>query len=113
MNGAPTNVHFLDLDRAEAADMSATDTALGKLEEKLDDIRASQTVFAVEQARMAAMVTGLSQQVGDVTILRAQMATLTEKVRTIESDKMWGRFEKVLTAAIGGGLALGAQYFLK
>jgi phage I-like protein len=110
MNGAPTNVHFLDLDRAESM---STETALGKLEEKLDDIRASQTVFAVEQARTTAMVTGLTQQVGDVNALRSQVATLTEKVRTIEVDKIWLRVEQILTAAIGGGLALGAQYFLK
>lgn len=111
MSDCPSNVHFLDLD--QVADMGATDAALGKLEEKLDDIRASQTVFAVEQARMAAMVTGLSQQVGDVNALRGQVATLTEKVRSIEAEKAWGRLEKVLTAAIGGGIALGANYLLK
>lgn len=120
MLDAPAHIYALGLDAAEeVATTMATSDAIERLAERLDDIRASQTTFAVEQAKMSGKLeavegtlTAMQRTLADVNTLRENITRLQEQMLTLRSKEFRGWVEKLVTGAIGGGLALGAQHFL-
>ena len=101
------------------ADMATTD-AIERLAERLDDIRGSQTTFAIEQAKMAGkleamegQLTALQRTLADVSTLRENVTRLQEQVAGLRAKEFRAWVEKLAAGALGGGLALGANYLLK
>jgi polyhydroxyalkanoate synthesis regulator phasin len=99
--------------------MTTTSDSYDKLAERLDDIRGSQSTFAVEMARMAGkleamegQLTTMQRTLADVNTLRENVTRLQEKVSTLQAKEFRQWVEKLAAGAIGGAVASGAQYLI-
>lgn len=110
----PSNVYCREFGaiEEEVADMAASE-AIERLAERLDDIRASQTTFAVEQARVAgkleameAQLTGIQRTFADVNTLREHVTRLQEQMLGLKSKELRGWIEKLVMGAIGAAMAM-------
>ena len=115
----PSSVHFVDLAAVQEAEMPQTEL-FERLSEKLDEMRSSVVTIAVEQAKMAGkleamegQLTALQRTLADVNTLRDNVTRLQEQVLGLKAKELRTWIEKLVAGAIGGGLAAGAQYFLK
>lgn len=91
----------------------ATQDAIERLTEKIDDVRSGQVTFAVAMAKMdgkleavEGQLSALQRTLADVNALRDHVTRLQEQMLGLKAKELRGWIEKLVMGAIGAGVAM-------